>query len=664
MVLSTLLVFGLLASPSIAQDTAPSEPDSHTPRFELDEVVVTASREPETLREVPRNVTVITSEDIAQAPSNNVVDLLVREAGVNLQSITGSDKKATVDIRGMGATALSNVIVVVDGVRQNASDQSGTDFSSIPLDQIERIEILRGSGAVVYGDGAVGGVINLVTKNPDDSPVKRVYASYGSYNTLDSRVSLRDRIKGLGINLNASHYDSEGYRDNNDLIKKDISAKLDYDLTEVASVWLTGSHHKDEYGLPGPVHKNDIDSHDRRTQSGSPEDFGETTDQRVGAGLRMDSDRWGVLTANAGFRFRNNPFVLGYNSDLPKQEQTSEIDEDTRTLNLDYIKAFDLFGLSHRFQLGIDHFDTRYIREELPGGPRENSAVSSLGVYITNQWRLGEPLLFNWGYRINQVDGRFRTDFRETFGSQKFWVTETETDQDWYNNAYDLGLTYQLNPEMTFFISYANSFRVPNVDELALVNPEEGLQPQEGTHLDVGGRFGIGDSVELSLTAFQIRIEDEIYFSEQNKNYDDPTIRRGVEIDIKFYPAAALYLWANYTYIDAYFEDTDNQVPLVPEHKASVGMEWRLVESLLFALTGTYVGERFDGNYLTVTNIEFEKPDAYTVLDTKVTWTHKSVKIFAGVNNLLDELYTTNVYSEYHYTMPERNFYGGVQWTF
>lgn len=661
LVLWVLVIIGFLTCPVSAQDKPSSDPDSHKPRFELEEVVVTATREPETLSEIPRNVSVITSEDIAQATSNNVVDLLAREAGVSLQSFNGSDKKAAVDIRGMGSTALSNVIVVVDGVRQNASDMSGTDFSSIPLDQIERIEILRGSGAVVYGDGAVGGVINLVTKTPDDAPEKRVYASYGSYSTLDTRASMRARIKGVGINLNAAYYDTEGYRDNSDLLKKDIAAKLDYDLTDIAMVWLSGSHHEDEYGLPGPVPREDSDSRDRRTRTDRPEDGGETTDQRLSAGLRLDSERWGIITAETGLRFRNNPFIQGYLSDLSRADQTSEIDEDTLTLNLDYIKTFDLFDRSHRFQLGVDHFDTRYYREELPGGPRENSAVESLGVYITNQWRLTNSLFFNWGYRRNQVDGRFRTDHRRNFDGERFWVVESEEDRDWDNNAYDLGLTYQINPEATLFASYASSFRVPNVDELA--EAEMGLGPQEGTHWDVGGRFGIGDVAELSVTAFRIRIEDEIIFIDSlNRNYLDPTIRRGLEMDIKIYPAAPIYIWANYTYTDAFFEDTDDLVPLVPEHKASLGMEWQMVESILLALTGTYVGERLDGNDSERT--DFEKVDAYTVVDVKMTWTHRQAKIFVGVNNLLDALYTSNAYSQSHYPMPERNFYGGVQWTF
>ena len=115
--------------------------------LELDEVVVTGSR-PESVWQQPRSVAVITRADIERGTSGNLVDLLAREANVNLRSFFGNDKSAGVDIRGMGDTFVSNVLVLVDGVRINASDLSGADFASIPLDQIERVEIVRGANAV------------------------------------------------------------------------------------------------------------------------------------------------------------------------------------------------------------------------------------------------------------------------------------------------------------------------------------------------------------------------------------------------------------------------------------------------------------------------------------------------------------------------------------
>ncbi|MBU2429100.1 MAG: Plug domain-containing protein, partial [Proteobacteria bacterium] len=127
-------------------------------RLELEDVVVTATRTSRASKTVPKNITVISAEDIANSTTVNIVDLLGREANLNIRSTTGNEGKSGIDIRGMGDTYVSNVIVMVDGFRLNSSDMAGPDFLSVPLEEIEKIEIVRGGSAVLYGDGAVGGV--------------------------------------------------------------------------------------------------------------------------------------------------------------------------------------------------------------------------------------------------------------------------------------------------------------------------------------------------------------------------------------------------------------------------------------------------------------------------------------------------------------------------
>jgi iron complex outermembrane receptor protein len=117
-----------------AQERAPElEKTEEMTRFELEEIVVTATRIEEPIQNVPRNVTVITSEDIEQASSNNVVDLLARETNLNLLSLFGNDKGAVVDIRGMGQTSGSNVVVMVDGFRLNPPDMAGDNQRHKPV---------------------------------------------------------------------------------------------------------------------------------------------------------------------------------------------------------------------------------------------------------------------------------------------------------------------------------------------------------------------------------------------------------------------------------------------------------------------------------------------------------------------------------------------------
>jgi len=649
------------ADPLIALETQEKVKTESAPvQFTLDEIVVSASKVEEAIRVVPKHVTVISGDEIRESTGKSIIDLLAKEAGINVRGNSGTDKHAVVDLRGMGDTAASNVIVMVDGIRLNAPDQSGPSISSVPVEQIERIEIIRGAGSVVYGSGAVGGVINIITRPPGGKRSASLYSSYGSYDTVDARAAYDDKIRNLDVALSAGYYDSDGYRDNGFLEARDFGAKTRYDFNDRITFELSGTYYEDEYGLPGPVRREDIDSGTRRVLTNRPDDSGDTSEIRGGAGVAIDLDRWGTLMMKRGYRFRDNHYVIGFSPLIPRGDQEDEIEEDTRSLDLNYTKDYTLFGHAQMIQLGMDHFETEYIREEMPNGPRKNSETDSIGFFINNHWSLTESLLLNAGARHNKYQGRFRTDERKFFGTEPLWVNGGTTRQEWDNSAYALGITYSLNDETSIFASYSTSFRIPNVDEFA--ESEAGLRPQEGDHLEIGGRKNFGNLMAVTLALFDIRIEDEIYYSDINRNFEDKTIRQGMEADIKIYPTEHVGLWGNYTYTDARFDSKDTIVPLVPEHRAAAGIRWQPIGNLGIDFSGTYSGSRYDGN--DVENNRYEKLEDYVVFDAKATYDYANLTVFMGVNNIFNELYSTTAYSEQYYPMPERNVFGGFRWTF
>jgi len=654
-----VLVGAPMSHAAEASQKASDEEDMDPSHFELDEIVVTAAKVEEPIKQTPRNVTVITAEDIAESPSNNIIDLMSREVGINVRSLQGSDRQAVIDIRGMGATAASNVVVLVDGVRLNSPDLSGPDLSTVSLDQIERIEVVRGSGGVLYGDGAVGGVVNIVTKKGTLGTQVDASASYGSYATIDAWASVRGGYKDLSYSLNGAIYDTDGYRDNGFLKRGDIAGTLAYSLGDYLTFNLAGSHHEDEYGLPGPVSIDDVDSASERVKTNYPDDEGETSDNRLRLGIEIETEKFGYLKIERGYRSRENDFIIGYNHIIEKEDQVSEIDEQGKTLLVTYDKGYTFLSREHSILLGVDHYFIDYIREEAPDGPRKNSQTENLGFFINNRWSLTDKTLLQLGYRGNRYEGRFRTDKLVSFPEGKKWVNGEEENQDWYNDAWDLGLTYTYSERLNLFASCSTSFRIPNVDELA--ESVDDLSPQKGLHLDAGGRFGLMDKMEFTLTLFNLIIEDEIYYSEVNRNYEDNTIRRGIEADLRYQMTGSLYLWGNYTYTNARFEEEDTVVPLVPKNMASAGLEWRIFNPLNLFLSGTLVGERYDGN--DVDNTSYEKLDPYLVCDTRATYQYRVFKVFAGINNMFDEMYSTVAYSEAYYPMPGRNYYAGVAWS-
>ena len=636
-------------------------------RFELETMVVTGTRIEDEVKRVPRNVTVITAEDIAQAPSNNLIDLLAREAGVQLRSLFGHDKWGGVDIRGMGDTYASNVVVLVDGVRINPPDARTPDFSSIPLDRIERIEVVRGAGTVAHGDGAVGGVINIITKKGRDAFRADLLASYGAYDTTDGRASIGGRFKSIRYHLNADTYRTDGYRENGYLYKRDLGLRADAEPTEFLTLSLSASVHDDDYGLPGPVSEKDIDSETARRESLYPDDQGTTRQQAFAGAFELNLGPWGLFNLERSYRFRRADYILGYSPLLSKEDQQDEIDEDTKTFSLTWLKVFQLAGLEHRVQAGIEHFNTRYVRESPSQSTRKNSQVDRTAGFLTAQWGLPHSVTLEMGWRHSRFSGLFREDDYQWFGNVQRWVNGDRYDRDWQNDAYELGLVFEARPGWTLFTSWATSFRTPNVDELALGDAD--LGPQQGRHLEAGVRGEIGRRIEVSVTLFHTRIQDEIYYGEDpatgiatNRNYEDATVRLGLELDLKVSAADNLFVWGNYTFTDGRFEDEGGRIPLVPQHSGSFGLEWRAIEPLTAALTGSWVGERFDGN--DPTNELYDPLDPYLLVDLKLTWRLKQFSFIFGINNVFNQLYSVTAYSQSHYPMPTRHLYGGLEWTF
>ena len=156
-------------------------------------------------------------------------------------------------MRGFGATAPSNTLVLVDGRRFNDFDIPGFDFSLIPRNSIDRIEITRGnSGAVLYGDGAVGGVINIVTKNGvGAAPNARVEGAFGSFNTREGKISASGSYNGLAAAAFGNAFSSDGYRANNETRQNQAVGDFRYTTNE-GSVFFNISGDDLRQRLPGP----------------------------------------------------------------------------------------------------------------------------------------------------------------------------------------------------------------------------------------------------------------------------------------------------------------------------------------------------------------------------------------------------------------------------
>ncbi|MCW5623506.1 MAG: TonB-dependent receptor [Burkholderiales bacterium] len=672
------LCVGLLLAGMVAPGLAQSQTDE--PLIKAREAIITAPSADGTLRTTPHSVSVITAADIARSTAANVVELLGREANLNLQSFFGNAKNAGVDMRGMGDTAGSNVLVMVDGVRLNEPDLSGADLSTIPLDQIERIEVVRGGGAVRYGNGAVAGVINIITRGArPDGTHGEVSALTGSYGTTELRANARTGAGPFSIAASASRADTDGYRQNGYLNSRDGSAELRWNPTfdtGLVDLYFRVAQHRDEYGLPGPVDAAAFrsDSAARRgTQA--PNDYGSTEDTRYTLGGKLDFAQLGQTTFTATHRDRKNPFIMGYSPIILPENQIDRITSRRHDVSLLHQLPFAAFGHNHSLRIGADLQNADYARRE-NGTDVVDASTRILGTADTRAWFANTVLqgpaglAFTGGIRADRFETTRTSEvynrefvlfpFPAPVAGSEAYRLQSRQGGRWNNRAAEVGLTWQATPALTTFVSATRHFRNPNVDEL--VSAATDLRPQHGRTEELGARYTPTDRLELAATVFRMRIHDEIYYGltpgglQENRNYGSPTRRLGGEFELRWRPLSALTIRGNVGYVDARFSASDARIPLVPRITASAEVEWALRESLRWAVSVRHAGERLDGN-----NVDGEStaPDlpAYTVYDTALRWEHGKVQVTAGIRNLFNEIYSTVGYSASYYPMPERNYY-------
>ncbi|MDI6757615.1 MAG: TonB-dependent receptor plug domain-containing protein, partial [Endomicrobiia bacterium] len=224
------------------------------------------------------NVTVIEKADIEKLGASTLTDVLRLEQGVIVRDWTGGGKTAGIDLRGFGETGASNVLVLVNGRRVNPIDMAGVDWAQIPLSAVERIEIIRGPSAVLYGDNATGGVINIITARPSEDKTD-FSAEAGSYNSSALRLGFSGRKDETSYKVIASRNSTDGFRENSGVANSDINAFIVRETPKVKTS-LDFGFHLDKYGMPGSVSETDWND-GKLTRTSSPLDEARTSDSYI-----------------------------------------------------------------------------------------------------------------------------------------------------------------------------------------------------------------------------------------------------------------------------------------------------------------------------------------------------------------------------------------------
>jgi iron complex outermembrane recepter protein len=649
--------------------------------YRLDDIVVTASRIQTPLIETSTNVTIITQEDIKDAGARTLIDVFDREPGIITSSLLNNPKRAQVDIRGYGEAAPQNVLFLVDGRRINSIDLAGTDLSQIPIDIIERVEIYRGPASVLFGDNAAAGVVNIILKKGEGKPKVTAGASVGSDKFLNSQLSVSGQEGNFSYFALAAALDTDGYRHNNDSRARDLFGNFSFDVLQNLNIAVKAGHHKDKYGLPGALYLSDLRRGSvERKDSVYPFDHAQTEDNFVDTEVLAKIGNVGQFTMGGSYRNRQQPSYFYYGSGSYTESRSNLA---TYSLTPKFVIDTPIFGRKSNFVVGWDYYN--YPTTVKTGGNSTlgpSSTDSDINrtdnaFYINERLYPSSNLLIEAGYRRQKA--RYDIDYTDQVNPALSSSAVTHQDKE----AYRFSANYFFGNKGDVFISYGRGFRFPMTDEFVIpgycyfgyCQPTQvngTLRPQITDEIDVGFRYNPVSYAGGSVTFFQSKNKNEIYYDPilyANMNYDK-TKRTGGEASLFFRPFDPFLITINYSYIKAIFDGgmyDGNDVPLVPNNKLGVKLSYTMFGNLTFNLMSVA-----RSNYYVVSDQKNQQPKlpGYTTYDASIVWRTEKVMALFAIKNLTGKKYSEyGVYSSFAneiglYPSPERQFFLSIQYTF
>jgi iron complex outermembrane receptor protein len=609
--------------------------------------------------------TVITADDIAHSPSRTVQEIIAQTPGVQLTSLFGgvNGVGSTVDVRGFGAFATNNTLILVNGRRLNDIDKAGVDLSTIPLNSIERIEITRGnSGAVLYGDNAVGGVINIVTKTGVGGPPMaiRSEAGVGSFNQRMAAVSAATNAGPWSTSFYGNGFKSDGYRVNNALDQRNGIGNINYTTPDLTA-FLTLSGDDQKLGLPGGrivdpgAGINEIVT-DRRGAA-TPFDYANKQGANATAGFTKSLWNGADLIVDGGVREKKQQGGFFGTTPFPSFASTY-VDANLLTWSITPRLSVKntIFGIPSSILTGIDYYDATF--------HQDRSAFRGFTPYhmydLTQQtlagyWQQSIGLLpttdFSYGVRVQNTGLTARDRFDPmapfAFGTQALPLDSSETQY-----ALHIGLEHRFNDVFTVFGRAARAFRTPDVDERvssgpafdAAFNPIPGdfkLKTQTSQDVEAGFRIKSGP-FQMQSSIYTMDLENEIHFNPAlffNVNLD-PTRRYGSETSASLRLSDSVLLRGGVAYTRAVFREgpfAGNDVPLVSRYTASGGVTWNIWQNyLVFDATLRGWSSRIMDN--DQANTQTRIPASATA-DLKLSGQYDRFFWSLSVNNLFNALY-------------------------
>lgn len=667
--LSVVLMILCVHNPAWAADDPPQR----------DEMIVETSRAGLTVLEMPVNTSILDQADIRESAAQTVDVILRQVPGFSLlraaDSIAASPTTSTASLRGLGGSAASRTLILLDGVPIHSPYSSEVYWARIPRHQIERVEVVRGAGANSWGNLSLGGVINILTEKPREDGVD-FSAAVGYPETIDLNVAGSQVVNKWTISGNATYFDTVGYEiipehqqgpiDEN--ARKDfaiVSGKVAYDFNDQISAYMNGSWFKEE------------------RNAGTPMDMNTSEIGSFGAGLDLataDGSQWAFKL----FYDDNDLHDVSVRiNDARDAEQIRTIrDQPTSALGTSVVWEHQI-GAHHTLSAGADYRWTEMSVNELGrflnDMPREYKVTTGDqdmgGVFAQDIWKINDRWQLNGSVRFDYVTNNGMLEITDlTSGMVDFSETYEANTETTVNPSF--GVRFQATEWVSLRGAAYKGFRAPTMRELyrsavtrggvVLVNNPD-LEPERLVGIEGGADFILENNVTVRVTIFQNIVEDLIQNITRGVAGNMPEVippcglidagdtcrelanvgemeATGVELETEYRPSEKWSFFLSYLY-------NDTEVTEAPDNPQIVGKQIRQAPKNSFTarirngsrwfdttLQGRYVGDRYEDDLNSLAVDEFFVLDATFSRDIGA-----SGQVFLSIENLLDEEYEIRV---------------------
>ncbi|WP_044418647.1 TonB-dependent receptor [Halarcobacter anaerophilus] len=584
---------------------------------------------------------IYTKEDIEKSKSKSVYDFLSSQTSVNVSPSYGNTFSQKIDLRGYGiGDGYQNIVVLVNGRRLNNIDMVPQLLSSIPLENIQKIEILKGTGSVSYGDGANAGVINIITSSKNDNYLKAYVGNNGTKNgTLSLGYGTEKFILNAFIDYTSTDGSIEDLNgDEDESYNKNKSFNIIYFPTDSLELNLTRSYSNMNINYGSSLTFDEYKKDPNKTSSFTEQYFSSYV---TTAGLKYDINS-----------------KLSFDATYSDEDKTSEYITYSSLYDYDY-KSFasklNYQDEALQLAIGVDGFDGDRT------GSSDTTNKTNKAVFISGEYKLTKNLNISAGFRREKIKYTYNPD------------SGSDLESEDYLNAYDIGISYVLDENSSLFANYNRSFQMPDIDRFFTYGSFNGFIEPAKVHNYTIGYNNIQKNNKFKLAIFRADLRNEIYYydtgswlSSFNTNIDK-SHKYGIEVYDKYLINKNLYTSVNYSYIVAKIDNEDEgngaydgkDLPGVSRHNLTVNLGYDInnISTMLSHTyrSSTYAANDFENNFN-------QKQEAYNSTDFAISYTYQNLELFAKIQNLFDRENGLWIEDDSIYPVNfERTYYAGLK---